>query len=453
MRIIHIQVLKMQSTLRFLSIIGVASMAAAHGIVQNITIAGKFYDLYDPYITPYENPVPDVIGWTVQSNGPVQDVTSSAIACNVDSKTGAISASAAAGAEVVLHWTAWPVSHKGPTMTYLASCDGDCSDVSDPTTLDWFKIDEAGLYSDGTWASDKLIADGNTWTLSLPSSIKAGNYVLRHELLALHSASSVGGAQFYPVCLNLEITGDGTEFPTATETVKFPGAYSATDPGIEINIYYPTPTSYDIPGPTVWSGASSGSSSSTTAAASSTATAAASSTEASSTELAATATSATSGVSFSSVETTADPTTSLSPATTFVPGTGVFTGTGTGTAGTGFSAPTSAPAVQSADPATTGADGVVTSSITSVSTSTFTSVQTIVMTKTFSETETLTVTATSSAAATGSAGLQDASSSKSTVTLTATETVTKAQTITETVTSTAQATACTPAGRFRRDLW
>jgi len=370
--------------------------------------------------------------------------TSSAIACNVDSKAGAISASAAAGADVLLHWTAWPTSHKGPTMTYLAACSGDCSDVSDPTTLDWFKIDEAGLYSDGTWASDKLIADDNTWTFSLPSSIKAGNYVMRHELLALHSASSVGGAQFYMQCTNLHITGDGTELPT--DTVKFPGAYSATDPGIEINIYYPTPTSYDIPGPTVWSGASSGSSSSAVASsASASSTAAPSSTEASSsTELAATATSSTSSV-------TADPTTSLSPATTFVPGTGVFTGTGT--AGTGFSAPTSAPAVQSADPATTGTDGVVTSAITSVSTSTFTSVQTIVMTKTFSETETLTITATSSVAATGSAGLQDASSSKSTLTMTATETVTRAQTITETVTSTAQATACTPAGRFRRDLW
>jgi len=425
--------------MRFLSILGAASMAAGHGIVQNMTIAGKFYDLYDPYTTPYENPVPELAGWTVQSNSPVQDVTSSAMACNVDSKTGAISATAAAGADVLLHWTAWPSSHKGPTMTYLAACSGDCSDVSDPTTLEWFKINEAGLYSDGTWASDKLIADDNTWTLSLPSSIKAGNYVMRHELLALHSASSVGGAQFYMQCTNLKITGDGTELPT--ETVKFPGAYSATDPGIEINIYYPTPTSYDIPGPTVWSGASSGSSSSASSASASS-TAAASSTEASSsTELAATATSSSA----------TEPTTSLSPATTFVPGTGVFTGTGT--ASTGFSVPTSAPAVQSADPATTGTDGVVTSSITSISTSTFTSVQTVVMTKTFSETETLTITATSSVAATGSAGLEDASSSKSTLTMTATETITRAQTITETVTSTAKATACTPAGRFRRDLW
>jgi hypothetical protein len=34
--------------------------------------------------------------------------------------------------------------------------------------------------------------------------------------------------------------------------VAFPGAYSATDPGILIDIYYPLPTNYTFPGPAVW---------------------------------------------------------------------------------------------------------------------------------------------------------------------------------------------------------
>ena len=42
----------------------------------------------------------------------------------------------------------------------------------------------------------------------------------------------------------MEITGGGNTQP---ETVSFPGAYSGTDPGIQIDIYQ-TLTTYDIPG-------------------------------------------------------------------------------------------------------------------------------------------------------------------------------------------------------------
>lgn len=44
--------------------------------------------------------------------------------------------------------------------------------------------------------------------------------------------------------------GGGTPGPL----VAFPGAYKSTDPGLMLNIYYPVPTSYAMPGPKVWSG-------------------------------------------------------------------------------------------------------------------------------------------------------------------------------------------------------
>ena len=53
-------------------------------------------------------------------------------------------------------------------------------------------------------------------------------------LLALHVASSVGGAQFYMSCFQVNVGGSGTASPP---TVKIPGAYSAQDPGILIDIY------------------------------------------------------------------------------------------------------------------------------------------------------------------------------------------------------------------------
>lgn len=46
-------------------------------------------------------------------------------------------------------------------------------------------------------------------------------------------------------CYQLSVGGSGTANPS---TVKFPGAYGASDPGILINIYQ-TLTAYTIPGP------------------------------------------------------------------------------------------------------------------------------------------------------------------------------------------------------------
>ncbi|RPB17327.1 hypothetical protein P167DRAFT_531575 [Morchella conica CCBAS932] len=250
-----------------LSALGTAALTAAHGIVQNLNIGGSEYSGYLPYNDPYSSPVPERIVWAFPTagNGPVEDVSTSDITCNKAATAAKLTAPVAAGDKVEFFWTTWPESHKGPVMTYLANCGGDCTTV-DATTLNYFKIDEAGLNSDGTWASDDLIANNNSWTVTIPSDIVAGSYLIRHELLALHSAGTANGAQFYPMCANLEISGSGSAVPT--DTVKFPGGYSATDPGILVNIYG-TLTSYTIPGPAVYgsSGSGSGSGSATTTAA------------------------------------------------------------------------------------------------------------------------------------------------------------------------------------------
>lgn len=131
------------------------------------------------------------------------------------------------------------LAHRGPTMTYLARLpDGDISTV-DPTTLTFYKIHHLGLISSdgpkGRWASDLMREDGMVVKLRIPPSIPSGKYLLRHELLALHGAQS-GQAQFYPICANLEIEGKGDGELTG-EGVKFPGAYKASDPGVDINIH------------------------------------------------------------------------------------------------------------------------------------------------------------------------------------------------------------------------
>ena len=154
-----------------------------------------------------------------------------------------------------MEWNTWPSSHKGPVIDYLAPCNGACSTV-DKTALKFFKIDEQGLISDttapGTWASDSLISNNNSWVITIPTGIASGPYVLRHEIIALHSAGSIDGAQNYPQCINLEVTGGGSDVPVGTLGEAL---YKDTDPGISVNIYT-TGLSYVIPGPTLYSGGS-----------------------------------------------------------------------------------------------------------------------------------------------------------------------------------------------------
>ncbi|KAG6844376.1 hypothetical protein H0H87_007368 [Tephrocybe sp. NHM501043] len=92
------------------------------------------------------------------------------------------------------------------------------------------------------------------FNFTIPKNTPNGQYLLRGEQIALHVASSTNGAQFYIGCAQINVVGGGSGSPSPT--VSFPGAYSATDPGILINIYsLPSGYSgYQAPGPAVWSG-------------------------------------------------------------------------------------------------------------------------------------------------------------------------------------------------------
>ncbi|KAJ5247257.1 endoglucanase [Penicillium chermesinum] len=229
-------------------ILGSAALVAGHGYVKQ---------------------PPEVIAWSEDETdlGFVDGTgySNANIICHKDAKPGALEASVKAGGEVELQWTDWPSSHHGPVITYLANCHGDCSSV-DKTSLEFFKIAESGLINDdnvpGEWASDKLIANNNSATVTIPSSIASGNYVLRHEIIALHSANNLNGAQNYPQCINLKVTGGGSDSPSG---VKGTALYKNTDPGISVNIYQSLST-YDIPGPALYTGAASGSGASATSA-------------------------------------------------------------------------------------------------------------------------------------------------------------------------------------------
>ncbi|KJA23211.1 lytic polysaccharide monooxygenase [Hypholoma sublateritium FD-334 SS-4] len=190
------------------------------------------------------------------SNSPVTSVTTADIACNVaSSSAGVCPVNAGDTVTVEMHQQngdrscaneAIGGAHYGPITAYMAAVSDATSAVA--SSANWFKVSESGLVSNNPdyWAVQVLNNNCGHYTFQIPADIAPGNYLLRAEVIALHTASSVGGAQFYPGCFQINVVGAGTAKPP---TVKFPGAYSATDPGIEINIYQSL-TTYQIPGPT-----------------------------------------------------------------------------------------------------------------------------------------------------------------------------------------------------------
>jgi hypothetical protein len=233
-----------------------AALVAAHGHVSHIVINGVEYENYDPTSHWYQPNPPTVIGWKAaqQDNGFIEpnNFGTSDIICHKASSPGGGHATVAAGDKISIVWDPeWPESHMGPVIDYLAACNGDCESAS-KESLRFFKIDGAGYdKTKGQWAADALRANGNSWLVQIPSDLKAGNYVLRHEIIALHGGSSPNGAQAYPQCMNLRVTGSGSNVPSGVPGTSL---YKATDPGILFNPYVPSPN-YPVPGPALIPGA------------------------------------------------------------------------------------------------------------------------------------------------------------------------------------------------------
>ncbi|KAH7369317.1 glycoside hydrolase [Plectosphaerella cucumerina] len=240
-----------------LGLLGIAGLAAAHGFVDNATIGGVEYEFYQPFQDPYINPAPERVSRLVQGNGPIEDVTLIDLQCGgytagnlPGSKPAALHAPAAAGSTVGLRWTLWPESHVGPMITYMAKCpDSGCQDYEPGTDAVFFKVHEDGRRgANGDWGSTPTMSPGYTYEFTIPECLAPGKYLVRHETIALHAAFAYPGAQFYPSCHQLDVSGSGTAAPT--DLVAFPGAYSPTDPGITFDAY--KAGEYKVPGPAVF---------------------------------------------------------------------------------------------------------------------------------------------------------------------------------------------------------
>ena len=242
------------------TIVAGATAVAAHGFVNDAVINGVNYRGYVVSTDAYNTvDPPTVIGWkeTAKDLGYIgtDSYASSDIICHKEAENAKGHAQVAAGDNVFIQWNTWPSSHKGPVLNYLAACSDTGCEAVDKTSLEFFKIGERGLLTSATtagtpgkFASDELITNDLGWMVNIPASIAPGFYVLRHEMIALHTT---GAPQNYPQCINIEVTGSGTDVPSG---VKGTELYKATDAGLAFNIYG-TYSSYPIPGPSLYSGA------------------------------------------------------------------------------------------------------------------------------------------------------------------------------------------------------
>ncbi|KAL5528305.1 hypothetical protein ACEPAF_7441 [Sanghuangporus sanghuang] len=193
-------------------------LAAAHGYVQTVVTADTAYPGWNPFSDPYMEPTPERVVRKIPSDGPITDDQDQDLACNVGGESGAaLVASAPAGSVVKFEWTnVNPLYFLFYFFTDTHACVSGCSGQ---------QIDADG-YSNGSWASAKLISNNNTWSSKIPSALASGQYLMRNEIVALHST---GAPQYYPSCTQVGVSGDGSSLPSSDETVKIPGLYDDVD--------------------------------------------------------------------------------------------------------------------------------------------------------------------------------------------------------------------------------
>ncbi|RAL67007.1 hypothetical protein DID88_007787 [Monilinia fructigena] len=246
----------MKYLIKLAALVSFITTTLAHGYVSGIVANGVYTSGWQVsywYDIVNKQPYPQTPGWYEEALDlgfiPPDQYQTSNIVCHKNAVNANVSATVPAGGTVQFQWTTWP-HNIGPVLTYVANCEGNCSTVN-KSNLKFVKIDHSGInLSTQVWATGSLIANNDSWTVTVPKTLVAGHYVFRHEIIALHGATTLDGAQNYPFCVNIDVTGSGTANPTGVLATSF---YKQADPGIYFNPYV-TLTNYTIPGPALWTG-------------------------------------------------------------------------------------------------------------------------------------------------------------------------------------------------------
>ena len=123
----------------------------------------------------------------------------------------------------------------------------------------WFKIfSEDYDSSAGKWCTEKLIDNDGHLSVTIPSDLAGGYYLVRPELLALQQADKTpADPQFYVGCAQIFLTSSGSSTPQ--DTVEIPGyiSFENNNAAMTFSIYdQPMKLPYPMFGPPVYTSTS-----------------------------------------------------------------------------------------------------------------------------------------------------------------------------------------------------
>ncbi|KAH9980127.1 glycosyl hydrolase family 61-domain-containing protein, partial [Lactifluus volemus] len=223
-------------------------LAAAHGYVTKVVIDGTPYSGNVPGAQPTDSPIRQIADIS-----PVKGAQNLDINCGLAAQLATMVVPANPGSVVEFFWGDpnqgnWP-HNTGPIMTYMGACDSSTCDKFNGSTAKWFKVDQLGIKPDGSTWYQQDVMNKEPVFVTLPDDVSSGGYLIRHEIIALHLAVNLGGAEFYPSCTQILVGGSKTGTPN--QTVSFPGAYNDNDPGIYDPTVFDRGSPYVFPGPPV----------------------------------------------------------------------------------------------------------------------------------------------------------------------------------------------------------
>ncbi|KAH9897088.1 lytic polysaccharide monooxygenase [Xylariomycetidae sp. FL2044] len=224
------------------------ALVAAHGAVTSYQVDGTQYPGYQGF-SPQAGA--QIIQRQWPDYNPIMTVTDAKMTCN-GGTSAPLSAEIAAGQNITAVWQQW-THQQGPVMVWMYPCENGFSSC-DGKQKKWFKIDQMGWFGTSLNSNDwgtAMVYKNLKWSSQIPATLKPGDYLIRHELLALHQANT---PQFYPECAQIKVTGSGTAMPSGDFLASIPGYAPQSDPGIMVDIYMGKATTYTCPGPAVWTG-------------------------------------------------------------------------------------------------------------------------------------------------------------------------------------------------------
>ncbi|KAI8810880.1 glycosyl hydrolase family 61-domain-containing protein [Cladochytrium replicatum] len=207
-----------------------------NALVVFLVMAGSFANLaaahfYVEKLNGSQSPLRPIALQLGGENSPVQgdQIENDDMICNVARPFSAFASApltVAAGDTVTMHWTTTPNSAE------LIGA-GHYGQGLKPTG--WTKIFETTPDNSNDWCTNVVANNNNDYLVKIPSFLAPGDYVLRVHLAALHAAGSPGGAQFYIRCMDIKVTGSGTQKPPFE--LQIPGTWNKNTPGVLFDLY------------------------------------------------------------------------------------------------------------------------------------------------------------------------------------------------------------------------